>query len=111
MLVQQLSDFTAEHTLLSNQGLTLLGFTSPFCGSCQYALKRLPTFDLPIDQLAWIDSGENGGMVARFEVFHLPTFFLIRDGQLLGVLNSVLEQGAVAEEISRLLLQPAQELP
>ena len=111
MRIQQLTDFTVEHTLLENSGTTLLVFTSQSCSHCRYVSQALPKMALGVEQLAWVDAGENGGAVAQFEVFHLPSFYLVRDGEFYGQVACVLEQSVLVNEIQRLLQQPAQDLP
>ncbi|KDD97117.1 hypothetical protein L535_2423, partial [Bordetella bronchiseptica SBL-F6116] len=76
----ELTDGTADRYLLDAPGLSLLVFHSRTCATCGVARQRLPEFDLPVDRLCWIDAGENGGLVQRYEVFHLPALFVTRDG-------------------------------
>ena len=76
--------FDADQRLLTLPGTTLLVFTSTGCSSCRTARKMLPEMQLPIDQLCWIDAGDNGGLVERYEIFHLPALFVVRDGAFYG---------------------------
>jgi hypothetical protein len=70
----ELDNSTADRFLLGAPGLSLLVFYSQTCCQCKQAREQLPTLDLPVDRLCWIDAGHNGGLVERYEVFHLPSF-------------------------------------
>ena len=77
----ELNDGNADRYLLDTPGLSLLVFHSRTCGTCRIARQELPWLELPpVQRVCWIDAGENGGLVERYEVFHLPSMFLVRDG-------------------------------
>ena len=79
----ELNDGNADRYLLDTPGLSLLVFHSRTCGTCRIARQELPWLELPpVQRVCWIDAGENGGLVERYEVFHLPSMFLVRDGAL-----------------------------
>ncbi|WXL27996.1 thioredoxin family protein [Ectopseudomonas mendocina] len=107
----ELTDLDADHRLLALPGVSLLIFTSTGCSSCRWARQHLPGLDLPVDRLAWIDAGSNGGLVSRYEVFHLPTLFAIRDGQFYGPVQAKLNLNDLTEALNTALLRPAEELP
>lgn len=107
----ELSDFDIDHQLLELPGISLLVFTGVGCASCRYARQQLPGLALEIEQVCWIDAEENGGAVARYEVFHLPALFVVRDGQFYGVLRSPLNQDALQQALRLALLTEPQELP
>lgn len=107
----ELTDLDADQLLLSLPGTSLVVFTSPGCASCRYARERLPRLGLPIERLAWIDAGANGGLVQRYEVFHLPMLFVVRDGHFQGVLQCRLEKRALEYAIRDALGRSADELP
>ncbi|KQB52445.1 thioredoxin [Pseudomonas endophytica] len=107
----QLTDFDADQRLLSQPGTSLVVFTSTGCSSCRMAHNLLPNLQLPIDQLYWIDAGENGGLVERYEIFHLPALFVVRDGAFYGQLNARLNQGELTRHIKLVLLREPDDLP
>lgn len=107
----ELSDFDADQRLLSLPGASLLIFTSIGCVSCRWARSHLPRLDLAVDRLCWIDASDNGGLVQRYEVFHLPALFLVRDGQFLGALHSSLRGDDLNESLATACLRQAEELP
>jgi hypothetical protein len=107
----ELTDFDADQRLLAMNGISLVIFTSVGCASCRFAREQLPTFDLAIDRLCWIDAGNNGGVVERYRVFHLPALFVVRDGEFFGALQSRLTRAALNEAVGQALSRQAEELP
>ena len=106
-----LTDFDADRRLLDLPGTSLLVFTSTGCASCRWARRELPLLRLPVARLAWIDAGDNAGLVARYEVFHLPALFIVRDGQFYGALHCRLRADELREALTVALCRPAEELP
>ena len=107
----ELTDFDADQRLLALSGVSLVVFTSVGCASCRYARACLPGQALAVDRLCWIDAGSNGGVVERYQVFHLPALFVVRDGEFLGALNSRLETTELNEALTKALTRTAEELP
>jgi len=111
VIEMELTDFDADQHLLNLPGTSLVVFTSAGCSSCRTARRLLPSMTLPLDRLCWIDAGENGGLVARYEIFHLPTLLVVRDGAFYGELKSRLSEGELAHHIRLALMSKPDELP
>ncbi|WP_166224429.1 thioredoxin family protein [Pseudomonas atagonensis] len=107
----ELTDFDADQRLLAMSGVSLVIFTSVGCASCRFAREVLPGFDLAIDRLCWIDAGNNGGLVERYQVFHLPALFVVRDGEFFGALHTRLTADALNAALTQALGRIAEELP
>lgn len=107
----ELTDFDIDHQLLALPGTSLLIFTSVGCSSCRYARELLPTLDLGLDRICWIDAEENGGAVARYEVFHLPALFVVQDGLFYGGLRSPLTLSGIRQSLAQALGAQSDELP
>ncbi|WP_095055839.1 co-chaperone YbbN [Pseudomonas sp. Irchel s3b2] len=107
----ELTDFDADQRLLAMNGISLVIFTSVGCASCRFAREQLPVLDLAVDRLCWIDAGNNGGVVERYRVFHLPALFVVRDGEFFGALQSRLTSTALNEAVGQALSRQAEELP
>ncbi|EJM66631.1 hypothetical protein PMI30_02721 [Pseudomonas sp. GM50] len=107
----ELTDFDADQRLLAMSGISLVIFTSIGCASCRFAREQLPKLDLAIDQLCWIDAGNNGGAVERYQVFHLPALFVVRDGEFFGALKSRLTSTELNAAVGLALSRIAEELP
>ncbi|QZP32822.1 thioredoxin family protein [Pseudomonas sp. DR48] len=106
-----LTDFDADQRLLASSGVSLVIFTSVGCASCRFAREQLPRLDLAIDRLCWIDAGDNGGLVERYQVFHLPALFVVRDGEFFGPVQSRLTGLELNEAVGQALNRIAEELP
>jgi hypothetical protein len=107
----ELTDFDADQRLLASSGVSLVIFTSVGCASCRFAREQLPRLDLAIDRLCWIDAGDNGGLVERYQVFHLPALFVVRDGEFFGPVQSRLTGIELNEAVGQALNRIAEELP
>lgn len=107
----ELSDFDIDQQLLQLPGTSLLIFTSVGCASCRYARQTLAGLNLPLARLCWIDAEENGGAVARYEVFHLPAVFVVRDGQFHGALRAPLNERDIRQALLQALSLEPDELP
>ncbi|WP_090186449.1 thioredoxin family protein [Pseudomonas arsenicoxydans] len=107
----ELTDFDADQRLLASSGVSLVIFTSVGCASCRFAREQLPRLDLAIDRLCWIDAGDNGGLVERYQVFHLPALFVVRDGEFFGPVQSRLTGIGLNEALGQALNRIAEELP
>ncbi|MBH3440844.1 MULTISPECIES: thioredoxin family protein [Pseudomonas] len=107
----ELSDLDADQALLALSGVTLLIFTSEGCSSCRWARERLPEMSLPCDRIAWVDAERNGGMVQRYEVFHLPALFVVRQGLFYGGLKTRMTESELNQGILACLSRDADDLP
>jgi hypothetical protein len=107
----QLTDFDADQRLLAMSGVSLVIFTSVGCASCRFAREQLPALGLAVDRLCWIDAADNGGLVERYEVFHLPALFVVRDGEFFGAVQSRLTRTGLNEAVGQALNRIAEELP
>lgn len=107
----ELTDFDADQRLLAMSGVSLVIFTSVGCASCRFAREQLPRLDLQVDRLCWIDAGDNGGLVERYKVFHLPALFVVRDGDFFGALKSRLSRNELNEAVQQAMMRTAEELP
>ncbi|KAA5839407.1 thioredoxin [Pseudomonas chlororaphis] len=107
----ELTDFDIDQRLLAMSGVSMVIFTSVGCASCRWARQQLPDFDLPIERLCWIDAGNNGGAVERYQVFHLPALFVVRDGEFYGALQLRLTPGELSERLAQALNRIPEELP
>jgi hypothetical protein len=66
---------------------------------------------LAIDRLCWIDAGNNGGLVERYQVFHLPALFVVRDGEFFGAVHARLTVAELNQAVAQALGRFAEELP
>ena len=107
----ELNDFDLDHAMLAAAGSTLLIFTGAGCAACRVARRELPAMLLPVERLGWVDAGDNPGAASRYEVFHLPAFFVIHDGAFMGEIHSRMIANDLAAAIGLALGRDADELP
>ncbi|WP_426142834.1 thioredoxin family protein [Pseudomonas sp. DWP3-1-2] len=107
----ELSDFDIDQQLLQLAGTSLVIFTGAGCASCRFARQQLPRLDLPVQRLCWVDAEENGGAVERYEVFHLPALFIVRDGRFFGGLRAPLKDSDIRDALTLGLTREPDELP
>lgn len=96
----ELDDGSADRFLLDAPGLSLLVFHSRACANCRVARERLPQMNLPVERLCWVDAERNRGLVERYEVFHLPSMFLARDGVYYGAIHAKLDSGDIGRQVA-----------
>ncbi len=111
MFESELTDFDADQRLLAMSGVSLVIFTSVGCASCRYAREVFPGLELAVDRVCWIDAGDNGGLVERYQVFHLPALFVVRDGEFFGAVHTRLNATELNAAVAQALGRVAEELP
>lgn len=113
MSVTALSQFDFHHTLAATPGICLVMFGSVDCGACRH-LKRVfaeLAQASPELHLFEVDAQRDTALVREFEVFHLPSMYLYRDGQFHCQLHSPPTLEALRQHIALALAAPAQEAP
>lgn len=106
-----LNDGTADRFLLDAPGTTLVVFHSRTCANCELARRQLANMRLPVARIAWVDAGDNGGLVERYEVFHLPAMYVVRDGVFYGAIQALLSAVDIGRQVRLALDSYPAELP
>lgn len=107
-----LLDEASYHPRLSGtRGSALVLFSSPDCGSCRRVETRLPAEAPPGMPLFKVNVQTATALARAFEIFHLPTLLLYREGHFHARLECEITAPALAEALARALAQPAQEEP
>ncbi len=103
-------DFHAR--LAAVPGVAVVLFSAPRCGAC-HAWKRLLPQALPgiADALFEVDVSEATGVARYYDIFHLPTIYLYRDGRFHAEVQCAAKTETVRETVSRLLRGTAREEP
>ena len=86
-------------------------FSSADCGACRVLERRLPAVAPPGTALFKVDVQQATGLARAFEVFHLPTLLLYRDGHFHARLECEISAAALRAAIDRALARPAEEEP
>ncbi|MDO9226268.1 MAG: thioredoxin family protein [Pseudomonadota bacterium] len=97
--------------LLEAGGIAVVLFSSPACGTCRVVEKRLPTALPEGTHLFKVDVQRATGLARAFEIFHLPTLLLYRDGHFHARLESEISAPALRAAMARALARPAEEEP
>ena len=112
-MVATLDQFQFHQHLATLRGPALVMFGSVDCGACRH-LKRI------MDEVAresgdWaifeVDAQREAALTSEFEVFHLPTLFLFRDGDFHCELRAEARTTAIVAEVEQALSRPAEEAP
>lgn len=76
---------TAEISEVMGSGVTVLDFWAPWCGYC---VRMMPIFEELANELAdkatfaKINTDEETDLARRYQIEVLPTFLVIKDGQV-----------------------------
>jgi thioredoxin-like negative regulator of GroEL len=95
-----------------SSGMAVVLFSAPHCNACR-AWKRLLPDALSglADMFYEVDVSEATGVARYFDIFHLPTVYLYRDGHFHAELQCEARREAIRETVRRLLAAPAQDEP
>ncbi len=108
-----LDEFGFHHALTGTRGIALVIFTSAGCGSCRAWKRLLAAYRTQHPELALfeVDAGHAQALAREFNVFHLPSLFLYRDGHFHSALHSEAHPEKLRVAIEAALALPAQEAP
>lgn len=119
--VQELDEFTFFSELRESSGLVLVFFTGPHCASCHHLKNLLNTeytsfteyFSKSNLQFAAfeIKADKASALVNEFDVFHLPTMFLYKEGIFHCELHAEAISKKLIEAIEIALTKTPQEEP
>jgi len=87
-------------------------FSAPHCGSCRTWKRLLPeALSGSTQALFEVDVSEATGVARYFDIFHLPTVYLYRDGQFHAELQCEARLDAIRQAVQSLLAAPPQDEP
>lgn len=110
--MKNLTEFDFYPTLARTEGLILVLFSSPTCGSCRTVEKRLPkAAEGCVTDLFKVDVQQSTGLARAFDVFHLPALFLFVDGHFHAQLTCEITSAKLQQAIEDALAMPAEEEP
>jgi len=116
-MVEELDEFNFHPVISENTGIALVFFTGPHCASCHHLRdllnKEKQQFsDHFLEFIAFeIKADKAAALVNEFNVFHLPTMFLYRNGQFHCELNAQAHPQKIIDAIELALTKPADEEP
>ena len=108
----RLTEGDFHRRLATSPGLAVVLFSAPHCGACR-AWKRLLPDALSglADSLFEVDVSEATGVARYFDIFHLPTIYLYRDGRFHAELQCEARHGTIRQAALGLLAAPPQDEP
>ena len=111
--LEQLNAHDFHHVMDEQRGVSLVFFTHALCSSCRAWKKLLQAYinDRDDINLFEVNAETEMALTNEFEVFHLPAMFLYRDGKYHAPLQCAATTEALEQTISRLLQQPARDMP
>lgn len=101
------------HARLARQsGVAAVLFSTPHCSSCRAWKQLLPLALAGVaENLFEVDVSEATAVARYYDIFHLPTIYLYRDGHFHAELQCEARPAAIRETALRRLAAPAQEEP
>lgn len=106
-----LDEFNFHSGLAFSAGPALVLFSSPDCGACRSIERHLPNWIDPEIALFYVDVQQSTALARQYEVFHLPTLFLFKDGQYHAKVECEMNAEALRRAIALALAQPPEEEP
>lgn len=108
-----LDQYDFHRRLAVMTGTALIMFSSPDCGGCRHlrrvlreVLRREPDW-----QVFEVDAQRDSALTNEFEVFHLPTVFVFKDGIFHRQLEAEARTELIISATRMALQQPATEAP
>ena len=113
MVVRTLNQFNFHHTLAETEGVSLIYFTSPACGSCKklkWVFNHYPE-DFARLNLFEVDAQSEMALTNEFNVFHLPSLFLYNDGEFHADIQAEPLPHSILAAVDAALKKPPLEAP
>jgi thioredoxin 1 len=101
------------HARLSRVGeMAVVLFSTPHCGACRAWKTLLPkALGETGAQFFEVDVAQATGIARYYDIFHLPTIYLYRDGRFHAELQAEARIDSIRAATQVLLAAPAQEEP
>lgn len=98
--------------LAASSNVAVVLFSAPTCGACRAWKDALPRALRPLARHFFeVNASEATGIVRYFDIFHLPTIYLYRDGLFHADLKCPLNPDAILTATTQALALPAQDEP
>ena len=101
------------HARLSRiAGLAVVLFSTPHCGACRAWKQLLPRALGELDvRFFEVDVAQATGVARYYDIFHLPTIYLYRDGRFHAELQAEARIDSIRTATHALIAAPAQDEP
>ncbi|MBT9567040.1 MAG: thioredoxin family protein [Thiobacillus sp.] len=109
---ERLAEGAYHARLAASSGLAVVLFGAPHCGACRAWKQLLPqALAGHAEAFYEVDVSEATGVARNFDIFHLPTVYLYRDGVFHAELQCEARPERIRQAVGQLLQLPAQEEP
>ena len=109
---QELTEFDFHPRLAASSSVAVVMFSGPDCGVCKRLEKHLPDWlDEKVDHLYKVDVQRSTALARAYDVFHLPSLFVFRNGHYHAPLHAEAAPVPMRAALETLLAEPAHEEP
>ncbi|HIO92454.1 MAG TPA: thioredoxin [Leucothrix mucor] len=111
--ISLLDEFTYHHVIAETLGVSLVFYTGPDCGSCHHLRNVLNAYlqECSGVSIFEVDAVVSAALVNEFNIFHLPSMFLYKDGQYHCEFHAEALPDKIHKAVEQALLLPAEEEP
>lgn len=108
----RLAEGDFHRRLAASSGVAVVLFSAPHCSACRAWKQLLPRALVDLaDAFFEVDVSEATGVARYFDIFHLPTIYLYRNGHFHAELQCEALPEAIRQTAGRLLHAPPQDEP
>jgi thioredoxin 1 len=98
--------------LAASSGVAVVLFSAPHCGACRAWKQLLPPALADLATAFYeVDVSEATGVARYFDIFHLPTVYVYREGRFHAELQCEARQEAIRQAMQERLAAPPQDEP
>lgn len=108
----RLAEGDFHRRLAASSGVAVVLFSAPHCSACRAWKQLLPAALAEVaDAFFEVDVSEATGVARYFDIFHLPTIYLYRNGRFHAELQCEAKQTLMRQAVRDLLAAPPQDEP
>ena len=109
---EHLAEGDFHRRIAASAGIAVVLFSAPQCGACRAWKYVLPSALADHASVFYeVDVSEATGVARYFDIFHLPTIYLFRDGQFHAELQCEARPDSIRQATLQLLNTAAQDEP